>query len=263
MPKKERKIIFKTPEQIKNIRQSWKLLNELLYILYNSTKVWVNLLDLEKISEDFMRKNNVKWAFKWFEWYPANLCLSVNECVVHGIPYNYNLKNWDLLKIDSWVTYKWWISDSAISIIVWWELANPIWYTLVKSTKNALDQAIKKVWPWKLIYDYSNEVSYQITKDWFSILKTLTWHGVWVEVHEPPHIYNYPHENTKKTEFQPNMVVCFEPITAISSTDIVEKKWQPWNLYTKKWDFWAQREYMLLITENWYEILSWITENII
>ena len=260
--KKERKIIFKTPEQIKNIRQSWKLLNELLYLLYNSAKVWVNSLDLEKIAEGFMKQNNVTWSFKWYDWYPANLCLSVNECVVHAIPSDYILQNWDLLKIDTWVNYKWWISDSAISVVIWWEVANPEAFRLIKSTKKALDWAIKYVLPWKPIYDYSEKIFQSVTNDWFSILKTLTWHWVWVEVHEAPHVYNYPHDSTKKNFFQANMVVCLEPITAFTSTDVVEKKPNKRNLYTKNWDLWAQREYMVLITENGYEILSGITEDL-
>lgn len=259
----ERRVIIKTPQQIANIRQSWKLLNELLYILFHATKVWTNLLELEDIAENFMRKNNVRWAFKWYEWFPTNLCLSVNDCAVHGIPCDYVLQNWDLLKIDCWIVYKWWISDSAICVPVWWEIANPEWYKLAKSTKKALDIAIKKIWPGKMVFDYADTVENSIINDWFSILKTLTWHGVWVEVHEPPHIYNYPHEKTKQIKLVPNMVICLEPITAITSNDIVEKEWQDWNLYTKKWDLGAQREYMVLITESGYEILSGITEEII
>lgn len=251
-------IIIKTPEQIKNIRESGKYLNELLYLIKDYCKAGVSLIELEDIAQKFMDKNNLRWAFKWYNWFPANLCLSVNDCVVHWIPDNYVLKNWDLLKVDCGVIYNKWISDSAFWIVIGWEMANPLWYELTISTKRALDLSLKKVWPWKYIYDFSKTVYDSIKNNWFNIIKTLTWHWVWVKVHEKPNIYNYPNQEMKKIKFQPWMVVCFEPITAIESDEIVLKWNNNWNLYCKKWDLGSHWEYMILITENGYEILSGI-----
>lgn len=255
----EWKIIIKTPEQIKNIRKSGEYLNKLLKLMKKEAKAWVSLIELEIIAQDFMDKNNIKWAFKWYSWFPANLCLSVNDCVVHGIPDDYILKNGDLLKIDTGVIYNKWISDSAIAVVIWGEMANPLAYELMVTTKRALDAWLEKVWPGKYIYDFSREVYNIMKNSWFNIIKSLTGHGVWVKVHEKPNIYNWPHPDTKKTKFKPWMVVCFEPITAIKSDDIVLHN-NDRNLYCKKWDLWSQWEYMVLITENGYEILSGLTE---
>lgn len=254
-------IIIKTPQQIENIRISGKYLNELLHKVANASKAGVSLIELEFIAEDFMKKNNVKGAFKNYQWFPANLCLSVNDCVVHGIPDRYVLKNWDVLKIDCGIVYEKGISDSAVTVIIWWEAANPLGYQLSKITKEWLDIAIKHIWPGKMLFDYAQAINTYVTNKWFSIIKKLTGHGVGIKVHEKPYIYNCPHPDTKKIAFRPGMVVAIEPITAITSTDFVMKPISDWNLYCKNGDIGAHWEYTLLITETGYEILSWITDD--
>lgn len=255
-----KQILIKTEKQIQNITESWKYLNELLSLIYGECKAWISLLELENIAENFMKKNNVKWAFKWFNWFPANLCLSVNDCVVHWIPDEYVLKNGDLLKVDTGVNFQKWISDSAFTIVIWWEYNNQLWWELTQITKKALDDWLLEIWPGKPIYSFSKSVFNTVKNWWFEVIRDLTWHGVWVDVHEPPHIYNRPHASTKNIFFKPWMVVALEPITSIKSTQIVLREKNDWNLYCKKWDLWAQREYMVLITDDWYKILSWLTQ---
>ena len=246
----KKKIIYKDKSEIKNIHESWKYLTEILWLLYKEVKPWVNLLELEKIAENYMVKNNIRWAFKWYYDFPANLCLSVNDCLVHGIPDNYVLQAWDLLKVDCWVIYKNGISDSAFSIIVWWEFANPEWFKLIQTTIRWLDN-------W-----YNTEKT--IKDEGFSIIKTLTGHGVWRYVHEFPYIYNVANDDLKKLTRKPWMVVALEPITSLYSTkytNISVNKNNPdnWrNLYTKEWDIWAQREYTIAITDSWPQILAWL-----
>ena len=255
-------ITIKTKQQIENIRISGKYLTELLHLLYTKAKAGISLIELEFVAEHYIKNNNLKWAFKWYQWFPANLCLSVNDCVVHGIPDRYILQNGDVLKIDCGITYKGGITDSAITTIIWGEAANHLGYALAKSTKKWLDEAIKYIWPGKAIYEYSHRVYQLVTTDGFSMLWKLTWHGVGNKVHEPPYVYNTPNPEMKHILFQPGMVLAFEPITAVSSIDFVSKPGNDWNLYCKGKDLWAQREYTILITETWYEILSWITEDL-
>jgi len=257
-----RKIIYKTLQQINNIRESGKYLTEILQLLYSKIEPWTVLLELEVFVEKYLQKNKIKWAFKGYNWYPANLCLSINDCVVHGIPDEYVLKNWDVLKIDCGVTYRAGISDSAITVIVGGEMANPEGFALMQATKEALDLWLEKLKPYKKLFDYSQIVYDHIKKNNFEVIQNLTWHGVGVMVHEAPHIYNYPHSEMRKVTLKPNMVIALEPITAITSKVTVEKPWNSWNLYTKWWDIGAQWEYTLVITDEWYEILSGVVEDL-
>ncbi len=251
-----RKIIYKTPSQIKNIRESGKYLDELLFLIKDSIKPWIKLIELENIAQDYISKNNLKWAFKWYEWFPANLCLSVNDCVVHGIPDETVLQKWDVLKVDTWVVYNKGISDSAFSVIVGSNSHNKQWYNLINATKTALDNALEYVWPGKNVYNFSKQIYNHITAQWFKVLKRLTGHGVGTKVHEPPYVHNRPYDAGKDIYFKPNMVVCLEPISSLDSDEYKLKKGNDWNLYTEKWWYGAQREYMVLITDDGYELLS-------
>lgn len=254
-----KKVTIKTPEQIQLIREAGKYHNELLELLGKSAKAWVTLLELEEIASQFLKKNNLKWSFKGYNGYPANLCLSVNDCVVHGIPDRYVLKNGDLLKIDLWVTYKWYMTDAAISVVVGGEHTHQEAAGLVEATKDGLDECIRFLWPWRAVYDRSYAIAHYVTQKWFSVIKPLTGHGTGKYVHEGPTIYNFPHPESKKTILQKNMVIAVEPITAITSEDYVERpSINSWNLYTEHGDPGCQWEYTMLITDNGYEILAWI-----
>ncbi len=260
----QNEIIIKTKKQIANIRQSGKYLNELLIKLMQAAKPGIRLIELEFIAEDFIKKHKLKGAFKNYNGFPANLCLSINECLVHGIPDHYTLKTGDVLKIDCGIIYEWGITDSAVTVIIWWEKANPLAHKLTKITKEALDFAVQYIGPGKKMFDYSHAVHQHIIGSGFTVIEQLTGHGVWVKVHEKPYIYNHPHHpETKQITFKAGMVIALEPITAIQSKDFTVDKINNRNLYTKKWDIWAHREYTVLVTDKWYEILSWITEDII
>lgn len=250
---------IKTAAQIENIRKSGIYLNELLLKIKDACKPGIALIELEFIAEDYLKKNNIKWAFKGYQWFPANLCLSLNDCLVHGIPDDTILKNGDLLKVDCGVNYKWGITDSAISIVIWGELTNPLGQDLIKTTKAALDLAIQELQPNAPLINYGHTVANRIHKDGFAVIEQLTGHGVGNKLHEDPHVYNFAHPFMKKTILQPGMVLAIEPITAIKSTQFITKRGNDWNLYCRSWDLWAQREYTVLITGNGYEILSGIT----
>ncbi|MFZ2150456.1 MAG: type I methionyl aminopeptidase [Candidatus Absconditicoccaceae bacterium] len=251
--------LIKNQNQINNIRESGRYLNELLLMLGNFCKAGVSLIELEIIAEEFMKRNSIKGAFMGYQGFPANLCLSVNDCLVHGIPDDYVLKNGDLLKIDSGIIYKGGYSDAAISVVIGGEMANPQAWHLIQATKKALDEGIQKIANGKKIYDFSKTVNDTIKKGGFSIIKKLTGHGVGNNVHERPYVYNRPHPDTTKTNFKSGMVVALEPITAISSDDFVEGG-NGWNLYTQDGDLGAQWEYTVVVTDKGCEILAGITE---
>jgi methionyl aminopeptidase len=165
----------------------------------------------------------LKGAFKHYNGFPANLCLSVNDCVVHGEPNEYILKNGDLLKIDAGLIYNKGYSDSAISVVIGGEMANPLAYDLVKVNKEALDRGIETIQPHKPMFSYGKTVETIVKKSDFKILKHLTGHGVGMDVHERPYVFNRGHPDMKKQIYQPGMILCFEPIIAVMSEDFYMK----------------------------------------
>lgn len=254
--------LIKTPIQLKKHRVAGQYLTELLYQLKDATKAGVTLLELEFIAEKFMQKNNVKGSFKWHHGYPANLCLSVNDCVVHGIPDNYVLKNGDLIKIDGWVIYEGCLSDAAFSMIVGWENTNPRGAQLIRTTKEALDLGLQTVIAGRSLINFGRTVYDHVSKKWFTIVKTLTGHGIGTTVHERPFVYNYPEKAAAKDFFQTGMVLCLEPITAEKSTQAIERNDDGWSLFCEYGDMGCQREYMVEVTSNGPKVLAGIQENI-
>jgi len=250
---------IKTPKQIENIRESGKYLNEMLYLLRDKARAGITLIELEFIADHFIKINNLKGAFKGYDGFPTNLCLSVNDCAVHGVPDDYVLKNGDLLKIDAGVIYEKGYSDSAISVVIGGESANPLAHQLVSVTKEALDRGIETIEPHQAMFPYGKTVENIIHKAGFKVLKDLTGHGVGNDVHERPYVFNRWHPDMKKQKYEPGMVLCFEPITAVMSKDFFMKQGDD-GLYTNFWDLACQWEYMLVITEEGYEILSGIQE---
>jgi methionyl aminopeptidase len=250
----------KTPQEIASLTQAGAYLTELLLLIRDAARPGVRCLDLEILAQSFIDKNNVRWAFKWFQGFPANLCLSVNACLVHWIPDATVLTTWDLLKIDAWIIYQWMIADAAISVVVGGRQTNPQADRLIVATKDSLDSALPYVLPGWSLYAFGEMVSTVIHNNWFQVIKNLTWHGVGHNVHEWPHIYNRPNPSTRKQTFMLDMVVALEPITAVTSSVYVEDETNWWNLYTQHWDLGAQREYTVHISDNWPRILAGVTE---
>ena len=256
------KIIIKDKNLLENLRESGKYLTEMLYILYDKAQPWVSWNELEAIAQEYIDKHNLKWAFKWYMWFPANLCFSVNECVVHWIPNDYILKDGDLLKIDAWIIYNSAISDAAWSKIIWWNDKNPAGYALIKTTKKALDAGVGTLEIGKSFFNLGKTIYNTMRKWGFEVIRDLCGHGVGVKVHEAPYIYNFPHKDLKKLILKKWMAFAIEPITSEKSTRFVEKEPGGWDLLCEKWDLWAQWEYTCMVIDNKVEIVAWIQENL-
>lgn len=255
-----KKIYTKTAWQIDAVRRAGKHLNTILLLVAHAAQPGVTWNELEAIAAAYLKEHNLIGSFKWFNGFPTNLCLSVNDCVVHGIPDEVPLKAGDCLKIDCGVTYQWGIADAAISLIVWWPKHNKSWYHLIQTTKNALDAWVATIRPNWSCLPFAQTVQKTMLQGNCAIIKNLTWHGVGIEVHEWPHLYNRPHQSMQTLTWKPGWVVALEPITAIRSTDFKEKPGNERNLYTVKWDYGAQREYTIAIHDDKIEILAGIED---
>ena len=128
-------IIKKSTQHIDKIRTSGQYLTELLQILYQQCAPGITLKELEITTKNYLEQRNLLSAFKDFNGFPGYLCLSLNECVVHGIPDRTILKDGDLLKVDMGINYRGGISDSAFSIVIGGADKNPEGQLLIDITK--------------------------------------------------------------------------------------------------------------------------------
>lgn len=235
----------------KNAKVHKEVFNEILKILKN----WTTAVEIDKLCWEITSKHNVLCWFKGVYNFPSNICISVNNVVVHWIPRKWLVfHDGDLVTFDFWVKDKelWINTDAAISVIVWWENKNPIWAKLIQANKNALYAWISKAKAWNKVWDISEAIQKEIERAWFRVVRDLTWHWVWKTVHEKPYIPNYWKAWTWPI-LKKGMVLAIEPILWETSWQIIDK-WD-WEIYIKDWSLWCQYEHTILITDWEPEII--------
>jgi len=203
------KIKLKTAEEIKIIQEGGKILHETLLYMKSIAKEGVSTYELDQKAEEFILSNNSIPGFKGYNNFPATLCTSVNDQVVHGIPSDYLLKDGDIIGIDCGVLYKGFYTDSAITLAIG-EIPNET-KKLLTVTEESLHLAIEKVKLGTNLKEISRTIQEHAEKNGFSIVRELVGHGIGRDLHEDPQIPNfvpnYPLPNIKE-----GMVFCLEPM---------------------------------------------------
>ena len=183
--------------------------------------------------------------------YPAALCLSLNDVVVHGIPREYILRSGDILKIDMGVNFEGMLTDSAITVGI--GKTSPLARKLMASTRKALEAAIKVAKKGRFVGDIGHAVEKQARKDGFYVLKGLTGHGVGYEVHEDPVVLNYG-KNGSGPEIKQGMVLAIEPMFSLTSEQIIQNRDESYS--SSDGSLTAQFEHTIAITKKGTIVLT-------
>jgi len=242
-------------KEIKQLRKNAiihkKVFNEIKKMIFPGAKT----LDIDKKCADICKKEWVLCWFKWVYWFPAHICISINNSVVHWYARVWQtLKEWDVAKFDFWVKDKvYWVNtDAAFTVIVWdWPHDKKI-EKLLEANKKALYAWIAKARAWNRVWDISSAIQKEIEWAWFCVVKDLTGHWVWKTLHEKPYIPNH-WKPGKWDLIKKWMTLAIEPILWQSSWQIYDK-WT-WDLYIKDWSMWTQFEHTILITDSEAEII--------
>ena len=247
-------IIIKTESQIESMRKSARILHDTLKLLKESAKVGMSTKDLDKIAEDFIRSHEgAVPGFKGYQGFPASLCASVNEEVVHGIPSeDMILEDGDIVGLDCGVLYEGMNSDACITVMI--GNVDPEIKYFVNTTKKALHNAIKEVKPGNRIGDISAVIEKTLRDQGYAPVASCTGHGVGEELHEAPEILNVGHKNTGPL-IKKNMIFAIEPISSLGSGEI-ETSVDGWTVTTQEGVYSAHFEHTVLVTESGAEILT-------
>lgn len=208
--------------------------------------------DLDTIAEEFIRSQDATPSFKGYNGFPASICISINEQVVHGIPGNRTLKNGDLVSIDIGACYKGYHGDSAWSYVVGNVSDEVKW--LLEHTEKALYKGLEEVRPGNKIGDISHAIEKYANGHRLAVVRELVGHGVGLELHESPDIPNYgePHVGPLLKE---GMVIAIEPMLNLGSRDIVMLE-DGWTIETDDNSPSAHFEHTVVVTKDGYEILT-------
>lgn len=245
-------ISFKSAKEIAAMRKAGKILGEILAKLEKLVRPGITTLYLEKEAEKLFDQYNVKPGFRGYHGYPAILCTSVNEEVVHSIPAKRVLNEGDILSIDCGVIIDGLNTDSAVACIV--GQASPEVKKFVDTCIKAMWAGIKQVKPGNRVGDIGNAIESVVRKNGFGIVRELTGHGIGYKLHEEPYVYNYGKAHSGPA-LKPGMTIAIEPIITMGSPKIKTLD-DNWTISTTDGSWGMQHEHTILITETGYEVLS-------
>lgn len=251
-------ITIKTAEQIEILREAGKhharILNELEQLVVPG----VSALELNKVAEEKVRAINAEPSFLNYQpdhtypLYPASLCVSINEEIVHGIPTSEMIiKNGDIVSIDLGLKYKGLFTDSARTIIVG-EVSEEK-KQLVNDTYRALMLGVEAAQPGNTVGDIGYAIESFNNKRYGNV-KELSGHGVGLAVHEDPYVPNYGKPG-RGAKLKPGMVIAIEPMFNLGTSDVNFHD-DGYTVSTRDGAVSAHVEHTVLITENGPEILT-------
>lgn len=246
-------ITIRTPKEIEKISAASKLTADTLSMLAKEVKAGISTLDLDKMAEEFIRANGGIPACKGYEGYPATLCTSVNEVVVHGIPSAKRiLRKGDIISIDLVVEVDGYKGDSCITVPVGRTSKKNM--KLIEVTENALFAGIKQAVVGNHVGDIGHAIESFVKPYGYGVLREYVGHGIGTEMHEEPEIPNYgtPGHGPRLEE---GMCICIEPMITMGSEKVYTLK-DGWSVLTKDGLPSAHMEHTLVITEEGPEILT-------
>lgn len=245
-------ITIKSEREIELMREAGKMVSMTHKYLKDFIKPGITTKELDRLAEEYIRKMGGVPTCKGYEGFPATLCTSVNDTVVHGIPDNYKLKDGDIITIDMVIGYKGYQGDAAWTYAVG-EISDDKKY-LMEHTEKALYEGVKQVKPGNHIGDISSAVEEYANKYNLGVVKELCGHGIGREMHEDPEVPNYGTKGTGP-KLREGMVICIEPMLNLGTADIYMLD-DDWTIKTDDGMPAAHYEHTILVTKDGYEILT-------
>jgi methionyl aminopeptidase len=247
-------IQLKTPAQIAKMREANLVVADVLDTLEAATAPGISTWELNEVAAKRLKQLKADSAFLGYRGYPAVLCTSVNEVVVHGIPRrDLVLKDGDILSIDFGAFKDGWCGDSARTIPVGNRVSSQAAALLV-ATREALEQAITQCVPGRRLGDIGWAVQSHVEALGYSVVTQFVGHGIGREMHEAPHVPNYG-EKGKGGRLSVGMVIAIEPMINAGGPDVVIED-DGWTAVTKDGSLSAHFEHSVAITENGPYVLS-------
>jgi methionyl aminopeptidase len=246
-------ITVKTPEEINIMFQANQIVSGVLAMLEHEISSGVSTYTLDRLAEEYCRDHDAIPAFKGYKGYPASLCTSVNEEVVHGIPSKKKyLHDGDIISLDFGALYKGFYGDAAITIGI--GNIDPQVARLLKVTELALQHGIEQVKVGNRISDISRAIQNYAENNGFSVVRQFVGHGIGRSLHEAPEVPNYV-QRQASPRILTGMVLAIEPMINLGSAKVKILNDQ-WTVVTADRKHSAHFEHSVAVAENGPIILS-------
>jgi|SRR5690554_3298655 len=245
-------IELKTPSQIAIMRKAGKIVADTLELMRENVRPGVTTGELDRIGEEYIRKCGAIPAFKGYNGFPATLCTSVNEEVVHGFPGLRTLQSGDIISIDCGAIYDGYVGDAAITLPVG-EISDEK-KKLLQVTEESLYKGIAQAIFGNRLYDISHAIQTHVEAHGLSVVRDYVGHGIGRAMHEDPQVPNYGKPG-RGPRLAIGMVLAIEPMVNLGTYEVKVLD-DHWTVVTKDGKASAHFEHTVAITENGPEILT-------
>ncbi len=245
-------IYIKTDEEIELQRLSSLLVGSTLAEVAKKIKPGVKTIELDQIAEEFIRDHGAVPGFKGYGGFPATLCISLNDAVVHGIPDKTELKDGDVVSIDCGTFMNGFYGDSAYTFPVG-EVNQEI-LLLLERTKQSLYLGIEQAEAGKRVHDVGYAIQTYVEGFGYSVVRDLVGHGVGKNLHEDPEVPNYGRRGTG-TKLKPGMCIAIEPMINLGGKEVFQEN-DGWTIRTVDGKPSAHFEHDVAIRNGKADILS-------
>ncbi len=246
-------VIIKSKREIDLMKKSGEVMIGLHKVLHDFTRPGISTAELDKIAGRYCAEHGAIPSSKGYEGYPGNICISVNDTLVHGIPSKkIVLKEGDIVTYDCLVTLNGYTTDAART----WPVGkvSPEAEKLIQTTEKAFFEAVKLIKPGIHLGDVSAKIQYIAEHEGYSLTDMFTGHGVGREVHEDPYIPNQGRRGTGII-LQEGMTLAIEPMVNLG-TKYVEIMEDGWTAKTKDGKICSHYENTVVVTKDGYEIIT-------
>jgi methionyl aminopeptidase len=252
-------ITVKSPEEIKILREGGRRLALVLYEVAERVKPGLATIGLDELAEKLIKKAGGEPSFKNYKGpgdkipFPASLCISINDEIVHGIPSKDRiLKEGDIVSLDLGMKYKNLYTDMAITVPVG-QINNQA-KKLIKVAEKSLGEGIKVIKEGNYIGDIGFSIQSYVEKKGFNVVRKLVGHGVGYKAHEEPEIPNFGEKGTREI-LKSGMVLALESMITVGSPDIVLDS-DNWTWKTKDGSLTAHFEHTVAVTKTGADVLT-------
>jgi methionyl aminopeptidase len=246
-------IHLKSAREIEQMKGASRIVAEILLELRENIQEGATTADMDRIAEELTLKKKAKPAFKGYRGFPATLCISVNEEVVHGIPSTRRiLREGDVVGLDFGVVYDGYYGDSAVTVPIG-KIAPDV-DNLLRVTRQCLYAAIEAAVPGNHLSDVSAAVQRLAEAHHLGIVREFCGHGIGRSLHEDPPVLNYV-QNGKGAKIKPGLVIAIEPMINLG-TDKVKILDDGWTVVTADGRPSAHFEHTIAITAEGPQILT-------
>ncbi|ADZ22153.1 methionyl aminopeptidase [Clostridium acetobutylicum] len=246
-------IIIKNDTEIEYMRQAGKIVGETLNMLEKAAKPGVTTADLDRLAEDFIKKYNAIPSFKGYGGFPASICTSINEEVIHGIPSKHRvLHEGDIISVDCGAILNGYQGDAARTFAIG-EISEEA-AKLIKVTKESFFKGVEKAVIGNRLTDISHSIQEYVESFGYGVVRDYVGHGIGKEMHEDPEVPNYgrPGRGPKLVH---GMVLAIEPMVDVG-TYMVKTQSNDWTVVTQDGSLAAHYENTVAILDNGPEILT-------